>query len=71
MPTTSTVRKLSRAGRTICSRVRRDYAMVGYVLRNTLSDFGAVARGVCKVDENGFLEEIVELKGIERAGGTP
>lgn len=46
-----------------------DYAMVGYVLRNTLSDFGAVARGVCKVDENGFLLEIVELKGIEREGG--
>jgi dTDP-glucose pyrophosphorylase len=46
-----------------------DYAMVGYVLRNTLSDFGAVARGVCKVDEHGFLQEIVELKGIERDGG--
>ncbi|MFZ0743338.1 MAG: sugar phosphate nucleotidyltransferase [Terracidiphilus sp.] len=46
-----------------------DYAMVGYVLRNTLSDFGTVARGVCKVDDAGFLQEIVELKGIEREGG--
>ena len=27
-----------------------DYAMVGFVLRNTLSDFGSVARGVCQVD---------------------
>lgn len=46
-----------------------DYAMVGYVLRNTLSDFGAVSRGICKVDENGYLGEVVELKSIEREGG--
>jgi NDP-sugar pyrophosphorylase family protein len=46
-----------------------DYAMAGFVLRNTLSDFGAVARGVCQVDGNGFLENIVELKSIEREGG--
>jgi UTP-glucose-1-phosphate uridylyltransferase len=43
-----------------------DYAMAGFLLRNTLSDFGSVARGVCKVDGNGFLEEIVELTRIER-----
>jgi NDP-sugar pyrophosphorylase family protein len=47
----------------------KDYAMVGFVLRNTLSEFGAVARGVCQVDGNGFLENIVELKSIEREGG--
>jgi NDP-sugar pyrophosphorylase family protein len=46
-----------------------DYAMAGFVLRNTLSDFGAVARGVCQVDDSGFLENIVELKSIERDGG--
>jgi NDP-sugar pyrophosphorylase family protein len=46
-----------------------DYAMIGYVLRNTLSDFGGVARGVCQVDSNGYLEQIVEMKEIERAGG--
>ena len=46
-----------------------DYAMVGYVLRHTLSEFGAVARGVCQVDADGYLREIVELKGIEREGG--
>jgi NDP-sugar pyrophosphorylase family protein len=46
-----------------------DYAMVGFVLRNTLSDFGAVARGVCQVDNNGYLQNIVELKCIERDGG--
>jgi UTP-glucose-1-phosphate uridylyltransferase len=46
-----------------------DYAMVGFVLRNTLSDFGAVSRGVCQVDRNGFLQGVVELTNIEREGG--
>jgi dTDP-glucose pyrophosphorylase len=46
-----------------------DYAMVGFTLRNTLSEFGAVARGVCHVGENGYLLDIVELMGIEREGG--
>ena len=34
-----------------------DYAMVGFVLRNTLSDFGSVSRGVCQVDGDDFLQE--------------
>jgi UTP-glucose-1-phosphate uridylyltransferase len=46
-----------------------DYAMVGYVLRKTLSEFGVVARGICQADDKGFLQKIVELKNIERAGG--
>jgi NDP-sugar pyrophosphorylase family protein len=46
-----------------------DYALVGYTLRDTLSDFGSVARAVCQVDTNGFLQDICELKGIEREGG--
>ena len=45
-----------------------DYAMVGFVLRNTLSDFGSVARGVCTVGEGGFLENVVELTRVERNG---
>ncbi len=45
-----------------------DYAMVGFVLRNTLSEFGRVARGVCQVDENQFLCSVTELTGIERDG---
>jgi NDP-sugar pyrophosphorylase family protein len=45
-----------------------DYAMVGFVLRNTLSDFGAVSRGVCRIDDNDFLQGIVELTNIERDG---
>lgn len=45
-----------------------DYAMVGFVLRNTLSDFGSVARGVCRVSADGYLEKIEELTNIERDG---
>jgi len=45
-----------------------DYAMVGFVLRNTLSDFGSVARGICQSDERGFLTSVTELTKIERDG---
>jgi len=45
-----------------------DYSMVGFVLRNTLSDFGSVARGVCQVSDDGYLEHIVELTKIDRDG---
>ncbi|HUY95727.1 MAG TPA: sugar phosphate nucleotidyltransferase [Terracidiphilus sp.] len=45
-----------------------DYAMVGFILRNTLSDFGSVARGVCRVSDRGYLEKIEELTNIVREG---
>jgi len=45
-----------------------DYAMVGFTLRNTLSDFGSVARGVCRVAGDDALQNIVELMKIERDG---
>jgi dTDP-glucose pyrophosphorylase len=45
-----------------------DYAMVGFVLRNTLSEFGSVARGVCRLSPDGFLQNVVELTRIERDG---
>ena len=43
-----------------------EYAMVGYRLGNTLSDYGAVSRGVCECDERMFLKKIVERKAIEK-----
>jgi hypothetical protein len=45
-----------------------DYAMVGYTLRNTLSDFGAVSRGICQTDANGFLKSVTEVTKIEKNG---
>ena len=40
------------------------YVVIAYLLKNTLSDFGKVNRGVCTVDEDGFLKFIKECKGI-------
>lgn len=45
------------------------YAMVGYVLENTLTEHGHVARGVCRTDENGYLAEIHERTHIEKRDG--
>ncbi len=41
-----------------------EYAMVGYVLANTLSENGEVARGLCQVSPAGYLESIRELTHI-------
>jgi hypothetical protein len=46
-----------------------DYSMVGFALRDTLSPFGPVSRGVCRLDKHGFLHDIVELKSIEQKNG--
>jgi hypothetical protein len=43
-----------------------DYCMVGYVLANTLSEHGSVARGVCRVSAGSYLEGITELTRIQR-----
>ncbi len=43
-----------------------EICMVGFVLKNTLSDNGAVTRGVCKVDEANMLVEIIETHNIEK-----
>lgn len=45
-----------------------DISMVGFILKNTLSENGTVTRGVCKIDENHMLQEIEETYGIEGCG---
>ncbi len=45
-----------------------DISMVGFILKNTLSENGTVTRGVCKIDENRMLKEIEETYGIEGRG---
>lgn len=45
-----------------------DYCMVGYVLENTLTEHGHVARGVCAVDRHGYLVAIHERTRIEKFG---
>ena len=45
------------------------YTMVGYALKNTLTDNGHVARGVCEIDKEGFLTDIHERTHIEKRNG--
>ena len=46
-----------------------EYSMLGYHVGNTLSESGTVARGVCEVDENGNLANVVERTSIIRKNG--
>ncbi len=41
-----------------------EYAMVGYSLDNTLSEYGTVSRGVCETDQNNKLVNIIERTKI-------
>jgi len=42
------------------SKNSTEYSMVGYNLKNTLSEFGSVSRGICDVNEKQDLQKIVE-----------
>lgn len=44
------------------------YVMVGYIMENTLTENGHVARGVCQIDDGGHLVEIHERTRIEKRG---
>jgi choline kinase len=44
------------------------YAMVGYIVSNTITEHGSVTRGVCKVDGEGRLADINERYNITRRG---
>ena len=44
-----------------------EHAMVAYLLRNTVTESGHVARGICQV-ENGLLTDVVERTHIEKRG---
>jgi len=52
-----------------CTNAEPSYGMVGFTLRNTLSENGHVARGLCDVDGSGFLRGVVERTQIEKDGG--
>jgi len=43
--------------------------MAGFILKNTLSDNGGVSRGVCTVDNDGYLKNVVETFEIEYKNG--
>ena len=47
----------------------RSYFMVGYEVGQTVTDHGGVTRGVCRLDDKGYLARIVETRGIEKHEG--
>ncbi len=48
-------------------RPANEHAMVAYQLRNTVTEHGTVARGICQV-ENGYLTDVVERTKIKKDG---
>jgi hypothetical protein len=45
-----------------------EYCLIGYLLQNTLSEHGSVARGICRQNSDGYLQSLVETLGIYREG---
>lgn len=46
-----------------------EYSMVGYLLENTVTENGHVARGVCVTDAGGYLDSVTERTRIETYAG--
>ena len=44
------------------------FCMAGFILKNTLSDNGGVTRGICQVDDKGYLTDVVETSDIIKVG---
>ncbi|MCI8478786.1 MAG: NTP transferase domain-containing protein [Oscillospiraceae bacterium] len=47
------------------------YAMVGYLLENTVTEHGSVARGICTENEDHFLTQVTEFTNIEKGETCP
>lgn len=54
----------------IKTRQNHDMAMMGYILKNTLSEHGSVSRGVCTI-ENGYLKQVEEVLKIDKNTTIP
>ena len=50
------------------SKNNNEFCMAGFKLKNTLSDNGGVTRGICQVDKNDYLSEIIETSNIIKVG---
>lgn len=62
--------QLARYFQSTAAKTVPAYAVVGYPLRQTLSEHGAVNRGLCAVDQRGRLQSIIELTGIQKQEGA-
>ena len=47
-----------------------DFCMVGYILKNTLTENGTVSRGICEFDENSMLTKVTERTAIRPNGDS-
>jgi len=47
-----------------------EYALIGYKLKNTLSDYGTVSRGICEVDSNNYLISVTERTKIGKINSS-
>lgn len=47
---------------------KSEYCMIGYTLENTMTENGTVSRGICDVDEDGYLRDVTERTSIRHAG---
>lgn len=45
---------------------KNHFAMVGYYLKHTLTKHGHVSRGICSLDENNYLTDVIERTCIEQ-----
>ena len=48
-----------------------DSVNICYRLANVLAESGGVTRGICEVDEEGYLISVTDRLGVERIGGIP
>jgi NDP-sugar pyrophosphorylase family protein len=48
-----------------------EYSMVGYLLENTVTENGSVARGVCTCNDQGYLDNVVERTKIVKGEVMP
>ena len=46
-----------------------DICMAGFILKNTLSENGGVTRGICTVDQDGYLQRVTETYEIQKQNG--
>lgn len=57
-------RRLQEFLQTLSKEQPYRFCMAGFILKNTLSDNGGVTRGICRVNDQGFLTDIRETRGI-------
>ena len=59
----------AKLGQFLCSSRGTEFAMCGFLMKNTVSENGSVSRGVCDIDANGNLANVVEHTKIIKEDG--